>query len=169
MKKIIVALVFSSIVIACQRAAPAVSSDASTTQVLWDSIDPLPALDAEQLFVKDQWPGYFSFRERAAYLSATPSAEEFNLLIDELIEKQSSALAELPTWAQQPSIRARMKVVNTYLNQTKSLFGLKQSVHRELNAVFDGIKDLDRNLVLVHAQINDSVLFVQDTLPQTKY
>jgi len=116
--------------------------------------------------IKDLWPAYFSFRERSAYLSKAPSYEEFNLLLDELIEKQSVAMTELPNWAQQPSIRARMKVVYTYLNQTKSLFGLNQPVHSELNALFMGIKDMDQTLVLLRNQNNDSLLFVQDTLSQ---
>jgi len=116
--------------------------------------------------IKDLWPAYFSFRERSAYLSKAPSYEEFNLLLDELIEKQSVAMTELPNWAQQPSIRARMKVVYTYLNQTKSLFGLNQPVHSELNALFMGIKDMDQTLVLLRNQNNDSLLFAQDTLSQ---
>ena len=59
-----------------------------------------------------------------------------------------------------------MKVVYTYLNQTKSLFGLNQPVHSELNALFMGIKDMDQTLVLLRNQNNDSLLFVQDTLSQ---
>ena len=57
-------------------------------------------------------------------------------------------------------------MISTYLNQTKSLFGLNQPVHSELNALFMGIKDMDQTLVLLRNQNNDSLLFVQDTLSQ---
>jgi hypothetical protein len=151
---------------ACQRPVSQVSSATNAPKVLWDSVNELSKLDTSQVMIKDLWPAYFSFRERSAYLSKAPSYEEFNLLLDELIEKQSVAMTELPNWAQQPSIRARMKVVYTYLNQTKSLFGLNQPVHSELNALFMGIKDMDQTLVLLRNQNNDSLLFVQDTLSQ---
>jgi len=151
---------------ACQRPVSQVSSATSAPKVLWDSIEKLADLDTSQVIVQDLWPAYVSFRERSAYLSKAPSDEEFNLLLDELIEKQSTAMTELPNWAQQPSIRARMKVVYTYLNQTKSLFGLKQPVHAELNALFRGIRDVDQTLILLRNQNSDSLLFVQDTLSQ---
>jgi len=165
-KKIIIILIFSSWVAACQRPVSQVSSVTNAPKVLWDSVNELAELDTSQVVVKDLWPAYFSFRERSAYLSKAPSDEEFNLLLDELIEKQSTAMTELPIWAQQPSIRARMKVVYTYLNQTKSLFGLNQPVHSELNALFKGINDVDQTLILLRNQNNDSLLFVQDTIPQ---